>query len=118
MRNELRALCPINRRPSSARRSPPCDPSLTRCGAAASTPAAVVVNDRTPRRVSIPRYALSICVLLLIAGTTVRTERLPIRIYATADGLAHNEVNRIVKDARGFLWFCTAEGLSRFDGYA
>jgi ligand-binding sensor domain-containing protein/signal transduction histidine kinase len=27
-------------------------------------------------------------------------------------------VNRIVRDARGFLWFCTADGLSRFDGYS
>ena len=45
-------------------------------------------------------------------------ERLPIKIYTTADGLAHNDVNRIVKDSRGFLWFCTAGGLSRFDGYA
>ena len=40
------------------------------------------------------------------------------QVYTTADGLAHNNVNRIVKDSRGFLWFCTAEGLSRFDGYA
>ena len=47
-----------------------------------------------------------------------RTERLPIRTYTTADGLAHHIVNRIVKDSRGFLWFCTADGLSRFDGYA
>ena len=75
-------------------------------------------NDRKPGRVRIPRHALWVAVLLLIAGATVRTERLPIKVYATADGLAHNEVNRIVKDSRGFLWFCTAEGLSRFDGYA
>ncbi|HJZ98777.1 MAG TPA: two-component regulator propeller domain-containing protein [Candidatus Solibacter sp.] len=26
-------------------------------------------------------------------------------------------MNRIVRDARGYLWFCTSEGLSRFDGY-
>src|SRR5436190_12123592 len=44
-------------------------------------------------------------------------ERLPIKTYTTADGLAHNNVSRIVRDSRGFLWFCTFEGLSRFDGY-
>jgi ligand-binding sensor domain-containing protein/signal transduction histidine kinase len=45
-------------------------------------------------------------------------EHLPARTYTTADGLAHNSVHRIVSDSRGFLWFCTAEGLSRFDGYS
>ena len=55
-----------------------------------------------------------ICALCL----DLRAERLPIKIYTTADGLAHNDVHRIVKDSRGFLWFCTAGGLSRFDGYA
>ena len=37
-------------------------------------------------------------------------------MYTTVDGLAHNLVNRIHRDARGFVWFCTREGLSRFDG--
>jgi ligand-binding sensor domain-containing protein len=45
-------------------------------------------------------------------------ERLPLKTYTTADGLAHNNVQRIVRDSRGFLWFCTFEGLSRFDGYS
>src|SRR5262249_25116208 len=44
-------------------------------------------------------------------------ERLPIKTYTAADGLGHNNVHRIVSDSRGFLWFCTFEGLSRFDGY-
>lgn len=39
------------------------------------------------------------------------------RVYTSADGLGQNRVKRIVRDARGFLWFCTADGLSRFDGY-
>src|SRR6478609_2128807 len=57
-------------------------------------------------------------VVVLLAAAPVHAERLPIRTYTTADGLAHNEIHRIVKDSRGFLWFCTRDGLSRFDGYA
>src|SRR5262249_35971512 len=37
--------------------------------------------------------------------------------YTTADGLARDNIIRIVRDSKGFLWFCTTEGLSRFDGY-
>src|SRR5260370_36695576 len=48
---------------------------------------------------------------------TCRGDQLPIKTYTTADGLARDHVTRIVQDSRGFLWFCTAEGLSRFDGY-
>ncbi len=58
---------------------------------------------------------VSLLVLLLVSA--VNGERLPIKAYTTADGLAHDVVNRIVPDSRGFLWFCTREGLSRFDGY-
>ena len=57
---------------------------------------------------------LALC-LILPSGT--QAERLPIKTYTTTDGLARDQVNRIVQDSRGFLWFCTAEGLSRFDGY-
>jgi ligand-binding sensor domain-containing protein/signal transduction histidine kinase len=73
----------------------------------------------SPRSVAtgVSRRVFWLCVLLLAAGLTLRAERLPIKIYTTADGLAHNDVNRIVRDSQGFLWFCTADGLSRFDGY-
>lgn len=47
---------------------------------------------------------------------STRAERLPFKIYSTTEGLAHDSVNKIVRDSRGFLWFCTGEGLSRFDG--
>ena len=55
--------------------------------------------------------------LLLCMCLTTLAERLPLKIYTTADGLPHNVINKIVRDSRGFLWFCTEEGLSRFDGY-
>ena len=63
------------------------------------------------------RQALSCGVLLLAAAIDVAAERLPIRAFTTADGLPHNDIHRIVKDPRGMLWFCTGDGLSRFDGY-
>jgi ligand-binding sensor domain-containing protein/signal transduction histidine kinase len=55
--------------------------------------------------------------LLSVGSNTVTAERLPVRAYTTADGLPQNAVNRIVRDSRGFLWFCTEDGLSRYDGY-
>ncbi len=55
--------------------------------------------------------------LIVATAISIRAERLPVKIYTTDDGLAHNEVHRIVRDSLGFLWFCTFEGLSRFDGY-
>ena len=62
-------------------------------------------------------WILTALMLCLLAPVSVQSERLPIKTYTTADGLAQNAVNRIVRDSRGFLWFCTDEGLSRFDGY-
>jgi len=56
--------------------------------------------------------------LLLVVSQIVYGERLPLKSYTSADGLAHNVVNRVVRDSRGYLWFCTREGLSRFDGYS
>ncbi|HEX4948406.1 MAG TPA: two-component regulator propeller domain-containing protein [Blastocatellia bacterium] len=53
----------------------------------------------------------------LCSWCAVRAERLPVKSYTSADGLAQNNANRIVFDSRGFLWICTNEGLSRFDGY-
>ena len=55
--------------------------------------------------------------LFLFAAGTPLAEQLPIKTYTTADGLPRDQINRIVRDSHGFLWFCTPEGLSRFDGY-
>jgi ligand-binding sensor domain-containing protein/two-component sensor histidine kinase len=56
--------------------------------------------------------------LLAVFAGSLCASRLPIRTYTTADGLASDRIFCIHQDAHGFLWFCTAEGLSRFDGYS
>lgn len=56
--------------------------------------------------------------LILIFAAPLEAERLPIKTYTVADGLLRDNVFKIRQDSRGFLWFCTAEGISRFDGYA
>src|SRR4051812_14437716 len=60
---------------------------------------------------------ISVCLALLCAAAHARADQLPVRTYTTTDGLARDYVNRIVQDSHGFIWFCTSEGLSRFDGY-
>lgn len=62
--------------------------------------------------------AILLLAMLAIASAAGRAEFLPIRTYTTADGLPSLGVFRIVADSRGFLWLCTGDGLSRFDGYA
>src|SRR5438128_11582423 len=59
----------------------------------------------------VPILSLLACVL-----TTGRADTWRIRAYTVAEGLAHDHVSRIYRDSHDFLWICTDEGLSRFDG--
>ena len=63
------------------------------------------------------RLLIAFGVAFALIGTAW-AERLPIKAYTAADGLAHERVTCVVSDSRGFLWFCTAHGLSRFDGHS
>jgi ligand-binding sensor domain-containing protein/signal transduction histidine kinase len=55
----------------------------------------------------------------LLVGTplTAAAERLPFRHYGVGDGLVQSRVAVIHQDGKGYLWFGTLEGLSRFDGH-
>jgi len=37
---------------------------------------------------------------------------------STKEGLSNNNVSGVIQDKRGFLWFGTASGLNRYDGYS
>jgi PAS domain S-box-containing protein len=62
--------------------------------------------------------SLSLLLFAFSTSTFIFAEKLPLKFYTSADGLANDLVSEIVADSHGFLWFCTAEGLSRFDGYS
>ncbi len=55
--------------------------------------------------------------LILLLPLALKAERLPVKTYTAADGLLRDIVYRVRQDSRGFIWFCTQEGVSRFDGY-
>jgi signal transduction histidine kinase/ligand-binding sensor domain-containing protein len=66
----------------------------------------------------VTRVFLSLPLLLLLLPLSKSVaEQLPIRRYSTADGLPSDGISCVKRDSHGFLWFCTSEGLSRFDGY-
>ncbi len=66
------------------------------------------------------RARLLLCAVIVMAGSraiasqpSIRFERLPLE-----DGLSESSINDILQDSRGFMWFATADGLNRYDGYA
>src|ERR1700719_3371137 len=56
--------------------------------------------------------------ILAASAGVLHASQLPVKVYTTADGLPSNSISKIVQDSHGFIWFCTDEGLSRFDGYS
>lgn len=55
-------------------------------------------------------------VLMLFCWAYGRAERFAFLKYEVDDGLSNNTVRCVVQDSLGFMWFGTADGLTRFDG--
>lgn len=54
--------------------------------------------------------------ILTLSSSISSAQLLSIRNYNIEDGLAQSVVNSIAQDGKGYLWFATETGLSRFDG--
>ena len=62
------------------------------------------------------RWLIIICFFLLITSQTF-AQQLIFKSYTVEDGLVSNPVRRIYQDSKGFIWICTWEGLSKYDGH-
>lgn len=50
------------------------------------------------------------------AFQSVHAQQYPMRNYRMTEGLSNSVVFRTYQDDKGFIWFCTNYGISRFDG--
>jgi signal transduction histidine kinase/ligand-binding sensor domain-containing protein/DNA-binding response OmpR family regulator len=55
--------------------------------------------------------------LLIIPAVFAQNSKYQFSQLNRSSGLSHNQVNCIFKDSEGFMWFGTASGLNRYDGY-
>ena len=55
-------------------------------------------------------------VLFLIFFINIHSQTPSYYHYTSSDGLASSTVYDIIQDKDGFMWFATANGISKFDG--
>ena len=59
-----------------------------------------------------------LCVVwMLTVLCTANAQSYMFKHLEVKDGLSNNQVNAIYKDSDGYMWFATASGLNRYDGY-
>jgi len=63
------------------------------------------------------RYLFGVVLLLQSLLALSQNEHYNFAKLNAYTGLSQNQVNAILKDGDGFLWFATAYGLNRYDGY-
>ncbi|MEJ1237348.1 two-component regulator propeller domain-containing protein [Chryseolinea sp. T2] len=66
------------------------------------------------------RYSLLLLVIVTLIGSKclAQSHHYQFGRIDIAKGLSHQTVNDILKDSTGYLWFATASGLNRYDGYS
>lgn len=64
------------------------------------------------------RFFIWLSLLLQSLSALAQSEYFNFSKFDTYTGLSHNQVNTILKDADGFVWFGTMSGLNRYDGYS
>lgn len=55
--------------------------------------------------------------LLLVAPFSMKAQNYQFKNYTVDNGLPSSEVYHVLQDEKGYVWFATDEGVSRFNGY-
>jgi len=63
------------------------------------------------------RYLLLFCVQAFYCFSFSQIRDLKFEYLGIETGLSYNNVNYILQDSRGFMWFGTSDGLNKYDGY-
>ena len=69
-------------------------------------------------KLDVMRFLIWIVLLLQSLSVFAQSEHYNFSKLDTYTGLSNNQVNAILKDQDGFLWFGTMSGLNRYDGYS
>ncbi|MBO9694263.1 histidine kinase [Chryseobacterium sp.] len=62
-------------------------------------------------------YHYRLILFLLLHSLLMYSQKPQLRHYSLSDGLPSNTVYSVYQDSKGFIWFCTSWGISRFDGH-
>ncbi|MBK7159519.1 MAG: hypothetical protein IPH77_13515 [Ignavibacteria bacterium] len=58
-----------------------------------------------------------IIILYLFCTSNSISQTPPYYNYTSSEGLASSQVYEMMQDREGYMWFATANGVSRFDGH-
>jgi signal transduction histidine kinase/ligand-binding sensor domain-containing protein/DNA-binding response OmpR family regulator len=69
-------------------------------------------------KIKLMRFLITLSLSIQSLFTFAQSESFNFSKLNTHNGLSNNQVNTILKDSDGFLWFGTMSGLNRYDGYS
>ena len=64
-----------------------------------------------------PLLFLYLAMLLFSVSSRSQPSAIRFKVISREQGLSNSTVQAIIQDNKGFMWFGTAEGLNRYDGY-
>ncbi len=77
-----------------------------------------LASHRLPerRRRALAELLAVASLVLTLQPALAQQRKIPFDRITVEDGLPHSEVNAVVQDDTGFMWFGTQDGLARYDG--